>query len=102
VSGLDKRTRIEQQIAQATDLRLLKLLNLAWWKEYFREMSEDFECQDCFRVGPLSKHGRCDGCGSDAVITEAKLRPARVSAALAPQGCCANEPILSQSLSQRS
>jgi hypothetical protein len=34
---------------------------------------ERFECQDCKRTGPLTIHGRCGTCGSDAVISDSKI-----------------------------
>ena len=30
--------------------------------------SEEFECLDCFLVGPLNVHGRCPRCDSNAVL----------------------------------
>jgi predicted ATP-dependent serine protease len=30
---------------------------------------ETYECQNCTHTGPLDKHGRCEMCGSDAVMS---------------------------------
>ena len=38
---------------------------------------ELFECTNCHMTGPLDEHGRCVRCGSDAVISEAKLIPSK-------------------------
>lgn len=32
-------------------------------------MSEHFECRNCFHVGPLTVHGRCERCHSDKVMS---------------------------------
>jgi rRNA maturation endonuclease Nob1 len=31
-------------------------------------MNEIWECRDCFREVSLDEHGRCSGCGSEAVM----------------------------------
>lgn len=36
--------------------------------------NEKWQCDNCFHVGPLSIHGRCEACGSEAVISEGKLK----------------------------
>jgi len=32
-------------------------------------VNENYECANCFLVGPLDQHGRCARCGSAAVIS---------------------------------
>jgi hypothetical protein len=32
--------------------------------------SEIFECRNCLHAGPLTIHGRCEHCNSDAVISQ--------------------------------
>lgn len=29
-----------------------------------------WQCLDCKRIGALDKHGRCKGCGSEAVVKQ--------------------------------
>lgn len=31
--------------------------------------TEQFECQDCYLIGPLNQHGACVQCGSQAVLS---------------------------------
>ena len=38
------------------------------WISPISHPSEEFECLDCFLIGPLSVHGRCPRCDSDAVM----------------------------------
>ena len=38
------------------------------WISPISHPSEEFECLDCFLVGPLSVHGRCPRCDSNAVL----------------------------------
>ena len=35
--------------------------------------NENWQCDNCGRVGPLSIHGKCESCGSGAVIPEGRL-----------------------------
>jgi len=32
--------------------------------------AEHFECTNCFHIGPLSVHGGCEECHSQAVISQ--------------------------------
>ena len=38
------------------------------WISPISHPSEEFECLDCFLVGPLNVHGRCPRCDSNAVL----------------------------------
>jgi hypothetical protein len=40
--------------------------------------TEKFECMTCNRTGMLGPSGRCGTCGSDAVISTAKLEASHV------------------------
>lgn len=39
-----------------------------------RSDPEHYECLDCYYVGLLTTHGRCQRCGSYAVITVEKIQ----------------------------
>lgn len=38
-------------------------------------MRETFECRNCYHSGPLNKHGRCEACGSESVISQEAIFP---------------------------
>lgn len=44
-------------------------------------MAEHFECRNCFHVGPLTVHGRCERCHSLAVISQEVIQLREVMAA---------------------
>ena len=33
-------------------------------------MPEEYECSNCWWIGPLDTHGRCERCGSEAVLSQ--------------------------------
>jgi Zn finger protein HypA/HybF involved in hydrogenase expression len=37
-------------------------------------MNEAFECRNCFHIGSLDSHLRCERCGSDSVIPQQVFR----------------------------
>ncbi len=36
--------------------------------------SEEWECSNCYHIGPLDERGRCQQCGSSAVISQEVYR----------------------------